>query len=168
VSAVPAGWAPVISPLSVAGRATVFAYYKVAGSAEPASYVWGLSTPVKWNAGITTFTGVDTADPFDTAASTASNVTTSAATLTVPGVSTTTAGAMLVGGVGMNSSAATVTQPTGWTENWEGTSAQASESARQARPTAGATGNATWNFNTAVISAGWLRALRPAPVSGTP
>ena len=162
VTTVPAGWSAVVAPLSVNARATVFAYYKVAGAAEPASYAWGLSTAVKWNAGITAFAGVDTATPFDTAASTASNLGANSAGLTVPGVTTTRTGTMLVGGVGMNSAAATVTPPAAWTESWEGTAAQVSETARQARPTAGPTGNATWNFSTGVISAGWLRALRPA------
>jgi PKD repeat protein len=168
VTTVPAGWAPVVAPLSVNARATVFAYYKVAGSAEPASYAWGLSTPVKWNAGMTAFSGVDAGNPFESAASTASNLGANSASLTVPGVTTATAGAMLVGGVGMNSSSATVTPPAGWTENWEGTAAQVSESARQPRPTAGPTGNATWTFSTGVISAGWLRALRPAAGGETP
>ncbi|TFV69936.1 PKD domain-containing protein [Blastococcus sp. CT_GayMR19] len=168
VTTVPAGWSAVVAPLSVDARATVFTYYKVTGAAEPASYAWGLSTAVKWNAGITAFAGVDPVTPFDTAASTASNLGANSASLTVPGVTTTRTGAMLVGGVGMNSSAATVTPPASWTETWEGTTAQVSESARQARPTAGATGNATWNFSTGVISAGWLRALRPAAGSEEP
>ncbi|MCV2492035.1 hypothetical protein OF117_22060, partial [Geodermatophilus sp. YIM 151500] len=167
VSAAPSGWSPVTGPLSINGRATVFAYYKVAGAGEPTSYSFSLSTPVKWNAGMTVFSGVDPAAPFDTAASTASNLGANSATLTVPGVTTTTAGALLVGGVGMNSSSATVTPPTGWTESWEGTTAQVSEAAFQARPTVGPTGDAAWRFSTGVISAGWLRALRPAG-GGTP
>ncbi|MCV2491114.1 PKD domain-containing protein [Geodermatophilus sp. YIM 151500] len=162
VTAAPDGWTPVINPLSINARATVFAYYKVAGSSEPASYAWQLSTPVKWNGGITAYTGVDPANPFDSAASTASNLGTNSTTLTVPGVTTTQPGALLVGGVGMNGSSVAVTPPSGWTENWEGTNAQVAESARQSRPTAGATGNATWTFGTAGITAGWLRALRPA------
>jgi PKD repeat protein len=166
VASAPAGWAPLVVPLRINVRATVFAYYKVAGAAEPASYTWQLSTAEKWNAGVTAFVGVDPATPFDTPASTAVNRTTNRTSLAVPGVTTTTAGAMLVGGVGLNSSSAGVTPPSGWTENWESTTAQVSESARGARPTAGATGSATWNFGVAVISAGWLRALRPAPSGG--
>jgi hypothetical protein len=166
ITSAPAGWAPVVAPLSINARATVFAYYKVAGAAEPASYTWQLSTAAKWNAGVTAFVGVDRVTPFDSPASTAVNRTTNRTSLAVPGVTTKTAGAMVVGGVGLNSSSATVTAPSGWTENWESTTAQVSETARAVRPTAGPTGNATWNFGTAVISAGWLRALRPAASGG--
>jgi hypothetical protein len=161
VTTVPAGWATVVSPLAMGTSARLFVYYKVAGAAEPASYAWGLSTAVKWNAAMTGFRGVDAASPFDTAASTRVNTAT-ATTLTVPGVTTATAGALLVGGVGANNATVAVTQPTGWTELVDGRGAQVTESAYQARPAVGATGNATWQLSAAFTSAGWMRALKPA------
>jgi hypothetical protein len=163
VSAAPAGWSTVISPRSVSTSARLFVYYHVVGdaAAEPASYTWTLSTAVKWNAGIANFHGVDKTTVWDTAASGATQ-TTSASTLTVPGVTTATAGAMLVGGVALNSGTVTVTQPSGWTEALESTGVQVTEVASQARPTVGATGNATWTLGGNATSAGWLRALRPA------
>jgi PKD repeat protein len=163
VTAVPAGWALVVDPLAMGTSAQLFAYHHVVGDAgaEPASYTWGLSTPEKWNGVMTAFRGVDAVDPFETAGST--RVTTSASTtLTVPGVTTVTPGALLVGGVGPNNATVAVTEPGGWTELVEGRDAQVTELAYQARPTVGATGDATWRLSAAYICGGWLRVLRPA------
>jgi hypothetical protein len=158
---VPAGWAEVIAPLAVGTSAKLFVYYKVVGASEPANYTWTLSTAVKWNAVISSFHGVNTSSPFDTPASTRASTTVGTA-VPVTGVTTTTAGAMLVGGVGPNNGGVTVTPPSGWTESNESTGAQATELAYQARPTAGATGNASWTLSAGYGSTGWLRALRPA------
>ena len=165
VGPLPAGWSAVLAaPLALGGNARVTAYVHVVGdlATEPASYSWPLSTPVKWNAGITAFSGVDPAAPFDTAVSTAVNTGYSSASLTVAGVSTVTAGSVLVGGIGLDSSAAGVTEPTGWTESAEASGAQTAELAVRSMPTAGASGNATWTLPKATASAGWLTALRPA------
>ncbi|WP_209306665.1 hypothetical protein, partial [Blastococcus sp. CT_GayMR19] len=99
-------------------------------------------------------------NPWDSAASGATGA--AATSLTVPGVTTTTAGAMLIGGVGFNSTAATATPPSGWVELGEPTGGQNLEVAGQARPAAGVTGNAVWTFSGSYTSTGWLRALRPA------
>jgi hypothetical protein len=157
----PAGWTQVITPLAVNTSAKLFVYYKVVGASEPADYTWTLTTAVKWNAIMTSYHGVNTANPFDTAASTKVNAT-GATTLVVPGVTTGTAGAMVVGGVGVNNGTVTLTPPSGWTESNESTGAQSAELAHQERPTAGATGNATWTLSGTYGSAGWLRALKPA------
>jgi hypothetical protein len=145
----------------VGTSAKLFVYYKVVGASEPANYTWTLSTAVKWNAVISSFHGVNTSNPFDTPASTRASTTVGTA-VPVTGVTTTTAGAMLVGGVGPNNGGVTVTPPSGWTESNESTGAQATELAYQARPTAGATGNASWTLSAGYGSTGWLRALRPA------
>jgi hypothetical protein len=104
IGAAPAGWSTVISPLAVGSSARVFAYYRVVvqAAAELSSYTWRLSTAVKWNAGITVFHGVDGTNPFDTVARTRVN-TSSSRSVVVSGVTTSTPGAMLVGGVGPNS-----------------------------------------------------------------
>jgi hypothetical protein len=164
MSVVPGGWSGVLAgPLTLSGNARVFVYWHVVAdpAAEPGSYVWQLSAAQKWNGVLTAFSGVDTADPFDTAVSTASNGSYSVASLTVPGVTTVAPGAMLVGGLGMDSSAAGVTPPTGWTESAEGSGGQNAELAYRSMPTAGASGSATWTQPRATASAGWLRALRP-------
>jgi hypothetical protein len=163
VAAAPSGWSTVVAPLSVKTNARVFVYYHVVtdAAAEPASWTWTLSSAQKWNALMTAFTGVDTTTPFDTAAATKVN-STSVASVAVPGVTTTTAGALLVGGVGIDSGSVSAAPPGGWTEAMESSGAQVAELAHVTRPTAGATGSATWTLSQAMPAAGWLRALRPA------
>jgi hypothetical protein len=167
VSAVPAGWTPVVTSLGVNGLATtsVWSHVVADAAAEPAAYTWQLSSPQKWNAGVTAFRGVDPTTPWDTAAVTATDPSTASTGLTVPGVTTTTPDAMLVGGVGPNSTSATVAPPAGWTEAFEATTAQVAELAYSPRPTAGATGTARWTFDKGADSVGWLAALRPRPAA---
>jgi PKD repeat protein len=167
LSGVPTGWTAVLSPVSVTTGARVFVYYHVVSdaAAEPASYTWTLSTPQRWGAVMGSFHGVDPANPFDTVATTKKDTTYAAAQLTVPGVTTATAGAMLVGGVGLDNRTVSINPPTGWTEFGESSTGQMAELAYQARPTAGATGSATWTLTAAAGSGGWIRALRPAPAA---
>jgi len=163
VAAPPAGWSEVIAPLALSSAARVFVYYHVVAdaAAEPASYTWQLSTARKWNAVMAAFRGVNTINPFDSAAATRVNGSTSRS-VTVPGVTTTAPGAMLVGGVGIDSAATTVTPGTGWTEAAESSGAQTTELAHQARPTAGAGGTVTFTLSASQRAGGWQRALRPA------
>jgi len=163
VAAAPAGWTTVTAPLSVKTNARLFVYHHVVTDAakEPTSYTWTLSSAKKWNAGMTLFHGVDTTTPFDTVATTRVNGS-AATSLAVPGVTTTRAGTMLVGGVGIDSGSVAATPPGGWTEDLESTGVQVTELAHQLRTTAGATGTATWSLNRSMGAAGWLRALRPA------
>ena len=168
VGAAPAGWSPVVSPLSTYG-ARVFVYFHVVAEAavEPSSYSWQLSSAQKWNAVVGAFHGVDAAAPFDGEGST-SAVWTSRTTVPVPGVTTSTAGAMLVGGVGVNSGSVGVTEPGGWTEAAEATGVQVSELAFVSRPTVGPTGDAVWSLGRVHQAAGWMRALRPAAAGAPP
>jgi hypothetical protein len=164
MAAVPAGWTQVLAPLSISGQARLFVYSHVVSdpAAEPAGYTWQLSAAEKWNAGVTAFSGVDNGTPWDTAPSTASNTSYTASSLTVPGVSTVSAGALLVGGVGLDSKSIAVTQPAGWSQAWQGSGGQVSELAVRATTGAGASGPATWTLAGAGASAGWTAALRPA------
>jgi PKD repeat protein len=164
VSTAPAGWTMVVAPISVTTGARVFVYSHVVtdAAAEPATYTWTLSTAQRWGAVMGSFRGVDTTNPFDTAATTKKDTTYTSAQLIVPGVTTVTDGAMLVGGVGLDNRTVSINPPTGWTESGESSTGQMAELAYQARPTAGPTGNATWTLTAAAASGGWLRALRPA------
>jgi PKD repeat protein len=163
MGAVPAGWSPVIDPLSMVSSARLFAFYRVVAdaSAEPSSYAWRLGRAVKWNAVMTSYSGVDSGTPFDTAASTA--VQTSRGTsLAVPGVTTVTPGALLVGGIGSNTAGMNLNSASGWGESVKAGGGQVTSLAYQTRPTVGATGTARWSINPAEQAAGWLRGLRPA------
>ena len=164
--AVPAGWTAIVNGLSINSTTTtgarVFAYYRVVGSGDPASYTWTLSKAVKWGGGITAYDGVSNTTPLDSAVTTAVNATYTATSITVPSVTTTRNGARLIGGVGFDTAIPGATAPTGWTERWEAANGQIAQQADQPQATAGAAGTATWTFSAAKAAAAWRTALRPA------
>ncbi|MDR6559388.1 PKD repeat protein [Arthrobacter pascens] len=164
--AVPTGWTAIVNGLSINSTTTtgarVFAYYRVVGSGDPASYTWTLSKAVKWGGGITAYDGVSNTTPLDSAVTTAVNATYTATSITVPSVTTTRNGARLIGGVGFDTAIPGATAPTGWTERWEAANGQIAQQADQPQATAGAAGTATWTFSAAKAAAAWRTALRPA------
>ena len=84
--------------------------------------------------------------------------------LSVPAVTTTAPGAMLIGGVVLNSSNVTVliTAPAGMTERWV-LAGKRGEYDDALQGSAGSSGAKTWTFSTARDATGWLASLRPAP-----
>ena len=156
---VPAGWAP-IAAITAISNPHVFGYYKVAGASEPTSYTWSLSASVQSGAGVGRYSGVNTTAPLDTAASTATGA--AATSATVPGVTTVSADALLVGCIGINSSivGTTITSPAGMTEAWD-IGGKRHELADGPQAAAGTSGNKTWTFSASRAWAGWLVALRP-------
>jgi PKD repeat protein len=161
MSAVPSGWTAVTSRLAASGE-TLFAYsHRVSDpTKEPSTWTFTLSSRKTWNAGATAFRNVSTTTPFDTAASRVVSGSTTA--LAVPGVTTVTPGALLIGGAGANSASVQIAPPTGWTEAWEADGGQDTAFTTRAMPTAGASGTASFGFSSATAGAGWIRALRPA------
>jgi hypothetical protein len=162
VSTVPPGWTAIVNGLAVATGAKVFAYYRVVGTSDGTSYTWNTSTAVKWGGGITAYRGVNTSSPLDSAVSTKVDATYTASSITVPGVTAASSGALLVGGVGYDSSTPGITAPTGWTERWEAAGGQIAEQADILQAAAGASGSVTWNFPVPRGAAAWLAALKPA------
>ncbi|GAA4286201.1 PKD domain-containing protein [Georgenia daeguensis] len=165
---VPAGWTPILpSALRPSNSSTVVAYYRVVTAADDAvaSWTWTLSTSQKWGGGMSRYTGVDTSHPLDTTVATAVNHSTSAKSVTVPAVTTTVAGAMLVGGIGADGATPATTPPAGWTEAWESGGGKTAEHAQSLAPAAGSSGAQTWTINQGRSIAGWMTALRPAPPS---
>src|SRR5437899_1121009 len=158
VTAVPAGWVQIAAVTSVTNP-KLYGYYHVAGSAEPASYSWTLSGAVTGSGGIARYSGVNNASPLDAPAANAANAT-ALLSITVPAVTTTTPGAMLIGGAAINSSSATITMtgPGGLTPRWDlAGKRQHYDDGIQAA--AGNSGSKTWTFSMARDSAGWLAAL---------
>jgi hypothetical protein len=159
VTGVPAGWT-LITAATAIPNPPMYAYYRVAGSAESASYTWVLSTSI---GGIARYSGVDNASPLDTPAVTASS-SAAVTSLSVPGVTTTRPGAMLIGAAAINSSVTSVliNGPVGMSERWDlGGKRQEYDDALQ--PSAGFSGAKTWTFSSARAAVAWLVALRPAP-----
>ena len=158
-SGLPAGWTSIATATGVANP-HVFGYYHVAGSSEPTSYTWSLGSSVANGAGIARYSGVRAASPIDATATTASGA--SATTGTLPGVTTATPGAMLVGCMAINSSSTgvSIASSSGMTEAWD-IGGKRHELADHAQAAAGPSGSKTWTFSSAREWAGWLVALRP-------
>src|SRR5436309_5394600 len=161
VTAVPADWVQIAAVTSISNP-KLYAYYHVAGAAEPASYTWTLSSAVANSGGIARYSGVDNASPLDAPAATAANAT-ALSSLTVPPVTTTTPGAMTTGGAAIYSysTAVTITGPGDLTQRWDlaGKRQQYDDGIQAA---AGSSGSKTWTFSAGRESAGWLAALPPA------
>jgi PKD repeat protein len=164
MATVPTGWTAIPStPLSVGTGSRLFAFYRAVPSAgfEPASYTWQQSTQQKWGAVMTAFRGVSTTAPLETA--TATQVSSAAVkTLTVPGVTTTGGGAMLIGALGLNTAGASATLSSGWTLAADSASTQRTVLAYRYAAAAGASGALTWTRAKVAPSGGWLLALHAA------
>jgi PKD repeat protein len=160
----PAGWTPIVGPLKPNGGAEVLAYYHfVAPGETAASYTWGLSSAQKWGGGIVAYRGVDPSHPLDVASpATKIDSNGGATSITAPGVTTVTGGAMLIGGLGADGSTANTIAPTGWTEAFDSVGGQMSEHAYRLQATAGASGPVTWTLDSGRAAAVWMSALRPA------
>ncbi len=153
----PAGWSPITS-VTVSG-AKLFAYSRVVTAADAGISTWTftLSSGQKWDGGIARYVGVDPANPFDGAVRTG----TGAASVTVPAVTTTTAGALLIGGVGTDSGSATANPPSGWTQAWQRAVAQMGMAAYKATTKTGSQGTTTWTQSKSVAMGAWTIPLRP-------
>ena len=153
VTAVPADWVQIAAVTSISNP-KLYAYYHVAGAAEPASYTWTLSSAAAGGGGIARYSGVNNASPLDAPAVTAANAA-AVSSITVPAVTTTTSGAMLIGGTAINSSnaATTITGPAGLTQRWDLRKRQQYDDGIQAA--AGSSGSKTWTFSAPRESVGW-------------
>jgi myo-inositol-hexaphosphate 3-phosphohydrolase len=157
-SGVPAGWT-LIAAVPGVTNPKVFGYYHVVGASEPATYTWSLSGTVKNGGGIARYSGVDVAQPLDAGPTTSSAASGTSAVL--PAVTTSAPNAMIVGCVGINSSAAgtRITSPGGMNEAWD-VGGKRHELADGVVPSAGSTGTRTWTISASRAWAGWLVALR--------
>lgn len=166
MSSVPAGWTAIVNALSInsssSSGARVFVYYHVVGSADPSNYTWTLGTAAKWGGGVTAYRGVNQSTPLDSTVVTAVDTSYTATGITLASITTASNGAMLIGGVGFDSSSPAATPPSGWTERWEAAGGQIAEEADKPQPTAGASGTAAWTFTAAKAAGAWRTALKPA------
>jgi chitodextrinase len=161
VSAAPAGWTQFAASTSIANP-HLYGYYHVMGTSEPASYTWTTAGSVASGGGISCYSGVNTTTPLDTTASVAASAV-AASTGTVSGVTTTTAGAMLVGAIAINSSNTTIaiTGPSGMAEVYDvGGKRTELDDALQAAAGSSGSKSWTWSSGSAREWAGWLVALR--------
>jgi PKD repeat protein len=156
VRTAPSGWTAITAVTSVT-RPRVYGYYRIAGASEPVSYRWITNASVASSGGIVRYSG---ASGLDAPAAKASGL--SGTTATVPGVTTVTSNAMVVGcmGVGLSATPVQITGPVDMSQVWDLAGTQNEfDDVRQATP--GPTGTRTWTFTHARDWAGWVAALRP-------
>jgi PKD repeat protein len=136
----------------------VYGYVKVAGADEPADYVWKFHASVASAGGIARYSG---SSGLDGESSTATGA--SSKTATVPSVTTSTSGAMLVGCMGLNtgSTSISITGPAGLAEGWD-LAGKRHWYGDGLLGAAGPTGSRTWSFSSSREWSGWLVALRPS------
>jgi PKD repeat protein len=159
----PSGWTS-LATLRPSG-ASVFTFYHVVTAADAGRTTWTftLSTAVKWSGGIARYLNVNTSSPIDgtVRSTTSSGAVTS---VSVPAVTTTTSGALLVGGIGADSGKVAGTPPGGFTESFENALGQLAESAYAPTTTIGSQGAKVWSITGGTVPmAAWTAALRPAP-----
>ncbi|MDQ0636107.1 hypothetical protein QFZ40_004016 [Arthrobacter pascens] len=161
VSAAPAGWTQFAAVTSITNP-HLYGYYHVMGASEPASYTWTTAGSVASGGGISCYSGVNTTTPLDTTASVAASAV-AATTGSVSGVTTTTAGAMLVGAIAINSSNTTIaiTGPSGMAEVYD-VGGKRTELDDGLQAAAGSLGSKSWTWTSGSARewAGWLVALR--------
>ena len=167
----PSGWTLLNAVNQAAGNSNSQAvYYRVATASEPVDYTWTFSGAITGAVGgITSYIGVDTANPVDIYGG---NVTPNGTTHTANGITTTAANAMLVSSHSF-SSAETWTPPAGMTERVDAASVAAPQAGGISlemndvmQAAAGATGNkAATAAGNADTGAAHLIALNPAPVT---
>jgi len=163
----PAGWTQIVAPQSIGSGARLFSYLHVVtdAAAEPAFYTWGLSSSQKWGGTLAAFHNVDPVNPLDTTVATVTDATYTRSTLTVPAVTTQTAGAMVVSGVGADRRDATFALSSGTViaqaHDGQGTAL----ARRDALTVPGSSPAAAWSMAAGTAAAGWVTALRPAPAA---
>jgi hypothetical protein len=143
----PAGWTALYTP-AAQGTVQMAAYYAISPSSDPtASYsgTAGRATVI-----VEAWGGVDSTTPIDTSAVRTAGLGTS---LVATGVTTATAGALLVSAYAADTSTRTTVAPSGMTQlatYSAASSGKCAALASEARPTAGATGTRTWAMSPAV------------------
>jgi hypothetical protein len=111
----PEGWT-LLREEAITDAVRQAVYVRVAEASEPSSYTYTSSVAQRLAGGITTYTGVDTADPVD-AVGVALN-STAATTVKSPSITTSAPNARLVQLVAVNAEGK-LYPPKGMTERWE-------------------------------------------------
>jgi hypothetical protein len=164
---VPSGWNLILTTKSTSSveEAT---FYKAASASEPASYTWTFGASQPATGAVSSFTGVDTANPIDAKSGKYDNST---ATTTFTQITTTAANDMLLAFVGVSGNT-TVTPPSGFTEDYDVNNTatgngKTAEMSQSLKATTGVTTVGTGKEDTlAVSNLTQLIALKAA--SGTP
>lgn len=166
----PSGWVSIITTQSSSSVKQI-SYYKIATLTEPGSYNWIFSSSEAVTGGISAYSGVDNLSPIDTSSG---KYNSSTATVGFTQIITTTPNDMILAVVGVSGNT-TVTQPLGFTENYDTNNPATSVDGKTAeisefiKSSVGTTSVASGLEDTlAVSNLAQLIALRPETVNQTP
>jgi hypothetical protein len=168
--AAPAGWT-LARQNTITDALRHAVYWKVAGPSEPASYTWTTSSSRRLAGGITSFAGIDRAQPIDAVSA---SINPSGTTVRATQVQTTVPNTMLVhlAAVGAEGS---LSPPSGMTERWEAVSPAPAKKvgvvaslSQTIQASAGNSLDKVGSTSQAGRSIGVLLALRPAPPDSDP
>ncbi len=172
VPAPPAGWTSILTGPTTNGLRTTAAWkIATADDVSATSHTWTIGSPTSyWSAACLRFTGVHATTPVDvTTVSAAGSTGTTATAFTMPGQTTVTADAYIVGVLSMDDAPTNATNPvpTPFTlTQGPMTSGISIKTGGYIKAAAGATGTSTWTWTASYAGAsliGFQVALRPAP-----
>ncbi|MFN0318437.1 MAG: hypothetical protein ACKVQA_25710, partial [Burkholderiales bacterium] len=103
------------STATAGGQITQAAYWRLAGAAEPATYIWSWTGARVVSGGITAYRSVEPASPIDASGAQTTN---NNATIALPNITTNSINTMLVALLG-SSRASSHSAPTGMTERYD-------------------------------------------------
>lgn len=160
------GWAKIGQGAAPSTGPSTALFYRVAGASEPASYTFSGLASGHLTAEMVRVSGADNTNPLDAAAVTAG--ATSSTTLTVPTMTTASAGALVVSALAVYSQSASISAASGnpatIVANSTGTGRRL-VMASESRPTPGAVGSRAWTTGSSLNWAGISVAFKPASVA---
>ncbi|HEY5785617.1 MAG TPA: family 16 glycosylhydrolase [Microlunatus sp.] len=157
----PPGWRRLTGPQKLGTGAVVSSYYRFSAADDPPAWTWRLGPAETWGGGISSFRGVDEANPFDGPPRTATETSYRATALAVPSATTSVPDAMLVTGYASDSSGPMPTPPEGFLLGWISTGGQAAGLASRVQQMPGSTGSPVWRVAVPRALATWMVTLRP-------
>ncbi|MES2773842.1 MAG: thrombospondin type 3 repeat-containing protein [Bacteroidota bacterium] len=161
----PAGFTLITSASGATGTASaIFAYSKIATASEPANYVFSTQNAESWRIECTKVSRFNTAIPINATSSirNGSNVT----SLTIPSVTTTIDNTLIFAAIASSNTLGTILEPTNMTMRYTTQGAPTEAGALELQTIPGASGNKTFNWNTARPAAGIMFAIAPVDTDG--
>lgn len=176
----PAGWTVVTGwPFVQASLVGAVIAYRVVTDTgtEPTTYTWQpkatdgtTNQAARGNVGIRVYRGVDTGTPLDATPVRTSGVSgAGGSAISMAQITTVTAGAYVLTGLGVEASSATttITSPAGLTKIWDLVGRRQSMAEEGVQAVAGGSGALSWSISPATLNyTGYQAALRPAAGAG--
>lgn len=156
----PAGWTKLYEEPTLSNP-TYRVYGKRLDGTETTISI-DINTALDFTAQVSRYSGVDAADPWDVDPTGIEYTNTATINYIAPDIAAGTAGRMLVGGTGANSSSPTFTQPSGWNERYDPGALKIQDYADKADATGASVDDPTWVISAGRAGVAWSGALKPS------